>query len=147
MSAISVILPHGVLFRGAAEGHIRRYLIKDCNWLDAVIGLPANIFYGTSIPTCILVFKKCREHFHNYLKYCFSSISFRKQILAFATSSANTNVNQDSLVKIALTYPCKLEQEKIANFLSAIDSKIEAINKQIEQVETFKKGLLQKIFV
>lgn len=58
---MAVILPHGALFRGGAEGHIRQYLIKDRNWLDAVIGLPANIFYGTGIPTCILVFKKCRE--------------------------------------------------------------------------------------
>lgn len=59
---MACVLPHGVLFRGAAEGHIRQYLIKDRNYLDAVIGLPANIFYGTSIPTCVLVFKKCREH-------------------------------------------------------------------------------------
>jgi type I restriction enzyme M protein len=59
---MAVILPHGVLFRGAAEGHIREYIIKERNWLDAVIGLPANIFYGTGIPTCILVFKKCRQH-------------------------------------------------------------------------------------
>jgi type I restriction enzyme M protein len=58
---MAVILPHGALFRGGAEGHIRQYLVKDRNWLDAVIGLPANIFYGTTIPTCILVFKKCRE--------------------------------------------------------------------------------------
>lgn len=58
---MAVVLPHGVLFRGGAEGHIRQYLIEDRNYLDAVIGLPANIFYGTSIPTCILVFKKCRE--------------------------------------------------------------------------------------
>jgi len=59
---MAVVAPHGVLFRGAAEGHIRQYLIEDRNYLDAVIGLPANIFYGTSIPTCILVFKKCREN-------------------------------------------------------------------------------------
>lgn len=58
---MACVLPHGVLFRGAAEGHIREYLIKELNWLDAVIGLPANIFYGTSIPTSILVFKKCRK--------------------------------------------------------------------------------------
>lgn len=64
---MAVIMPHGVLFRGAAEGHIRRYLIEDRNYLDAVIGLPANIFYGTSIPTCILVFKKCREQPENIL--------------------------------------------------------------------------------
>ena len=57
---MAIVLPHGVLFRGGAEGHIREYLIKDKNYLDAVIGLPANIFYGTSIPTCILVLKKNR---------------------------------------------------------------------------------------
>lgn len=59
---MACVLPHGVLFRGGAEGHIREYLIKEKNYLDAVIGLPANIFYGTSIPTCILVLKKKREH-------------------------------------------------------------------------------------
>ena len=64
---MAIVLPHGVLFRGAAEGHIRKYLIKDRNYLDAVIGLPANVFYGTSIPTCILVFKKCREDSGNVL--------------------------------------------------------------------------------
>ncbi|MFZ1323127.1 MAG: type I restriction-modification system subunit M, partial [Ignavibacteria bacterium] len=58
---MAIVLPHGVLFRGGAEGHIRKYLIEERNYLDAVIGLPANIFYGTSIPTCILVFKICRE--------------------------------------------------------------------------------------
>ena len=64
---MAVILPHGVLFRGAAEAHIRKYIIKDRNWLDAVIGLPANVFFGTSIPTTILVFKKCREDQDNIL--------------------------------------------------------------------------------
>jgi type I restriction enzyme M protein len=56
-----IVLPLGVLFRGGAERHIRKYLIEDRNYLDAVIGLPPNIFYGAIIPTCILVFKKCRE--------------------------------------------------------------------------------------
>ena len=59
---LAVVLPHGALFRGAAEGHIRQYLIEDKNYLDAVIGLPSNIFFGTGIPTCIMVFKKCREN-------------------------------------------------------------------------------------
>jgi len=59
---MACVLPHGVLFRGAAEGHIRKYLIEEKNYLGAVIGLPANIFYGTSIPTCILVLKKKREN-------------------------------------------------------------------------------------
>jgi len=59
---MAVVLPHGVLFRSASESHIRRYIIEELNVLDAVIGLPANLFYGTSIPTCILVIKKCREN-------------------------------------------------------------------------------------
>lgn len=64
---MAVVLPHGVLFRGAAEGHIRKYLIEQKNCLDAVIGLPANIFYGTSIPTCILVLKNQRQASDNIL--------------------------------------------------------------------------------
>jgi type I restriction enzyme M protein len=60
--AMAIVLPHGALFRGGAEQHIRKYLIEDKNYLDAVIGLPVNVFYGTPIPTCILVFKKCREN-------------------------------------------------------------------------------------
>ena len=58
---MAVVLPHGVLFRGAAEGRIRRQLIETYNLLDAVIGLPENLFYGTGIPACILVFKKNRN--------------------------------------------------------------------------------------
>ena len=56
---MAVVLPHGVLFRGASEGKIRKQLVE-LNLLDAVIGLPANLFYGTGIPACILVFKKNR---------------------------------------------------------------------------------------
>lgn len=58
---MAIVLPHGALFRGGAEQHIRKYLIEDRNYLDAVIGLPPNLFYGTPIPTCIMVFKKCKE--------------------------------------------------------------------------------------
>ena len=57
---MAVVLPHGVLFRGASEGKIRKEIIE-FNLLDAVIGLPANLFYGTGIPACILVFKKNRS--------------------------------------------------------------------------------------
>lgn len=58
---MACIVPHGALYRGGAEKTIRKYLVKNLNCLDAVIGLPGNIFYGTDIETCILVFKKCRE--------------------------------------------------------------------------------------
>lgn len=56
---MAVVLPHGVLFRGASEGKIRSQIVEH-NLLDAVIGLPANLFYGTGIPACILVFRKDR---------------------------------------------------------------------------------------
>lgn len=58
---IAVLLPHGVLFRGGAEETIRKYILKDLNYLDAVIGLPANCFQTTSIPVCCLVLKKERN--------------------------------------------------------------------------------------
>lgn len=57
---MGVVLPHGVLFRGASEGRIRQQIIE-FNLLDTVIGLPANLFYGTSIPACVLIFKKNRK--------------------------------------------------------------------------------------
>ncbi|MDZ4545017.1 type I restriction-modification system subunit M [Bacillus cereus] len=92
----AVVLPHGVLFRGAAEGAIRKYLIEEKNYLDAVIGLPANIFYGTSIPTCILVFKKCRKHDDNVI-FIDASNEFEK--------GKNQNLLTDENVeKIVSTY-------------------------------------------
>ena len=58
---MAIILPHGVLFRGGKEYEIRKKLLEDDS-IDAVIGLPANLFYSTGIPVCILVLKKCRKH-------------------------------------------------------------------------------------
>jgi len=57
---MAIILPHGVLFRGGAEENIRKKLLKDGN-IDTVIGLPANLFFSTGIPVCILVLKKCKK--------------------------------------------------------------------------------------
>lgn len=64
---MAVVVPHGVLFRGAAEGDIRKFLIKDKNYLDMVIGLPSNIVLGTGISVCILVFNKSRKVDDNVL--------------------------------------------------------------------------------
>ena len=58
---MTIVLPHGVLFRGGEEGKIRKNLIEN-NKIDAIIGLPANIFYGTGIPTIIMVLRQSREH-------------------------------------------------------------------------------------
>lgn len=75
---MATVLPHGVLFRGAAEEHIRKHFIEELNAIDAVIGLPANLFYGTSIATCILVLKKCRED-NEHILFIDASKDFDKQ--------------------------------------------------------------------
>ncbi|NET35912.1 MAG: type I restriction-modification system subunit M, partial [Cyanothece sp. SIO1E1] len=93
---MACVLPHGALFRGAAEAHIREYLIKDRNYLDAIIGLPANIFYGTSIPTCILVFKKCREEGENLL-FIDASQYFEKE-------KTQNQLSDEHVDKIITTY-------------------------------------------
>ena len=104
---MATVLPHGVLFRGAAEGVIREYLIKDKNYLDAVIGLPGNIFYGTSIPTVILVFKKQRENSDNIM-FIDASNDFEKV--------KTQNVLRDSdIEKIIQTYIERKDVEKYAH--------------------------------
>ncbi len=101
---MAIVLPHGVLFRGGAEQHIRKYLIEEKNYLDAVIGMPANIFYGTSIPTCVLVFKKCRETPEDVL-FIDASRNFEKV--------KNQNVLRDADIdKIISTYRNRTEEEK-----------------------------------
>jgi len=103
---MAVVLPHGVLFRGAAEGKIREYIIKEQNYLDAVIGLPANLFYGTSIPACILVFKKCRVHDDNIL-FIDASAHFEKV--------GNQNaLTDDHVAKIIETYAARETIDKYA---------------------------------
>ena len=57
---MAIILPHGVLFRGGVEARIRTKLLKDGH-IDTVIGLPANLFFSTGIPVCILVLKRCKK--------------------------------------------------------------------------------------
>jgi type I restriction enzyme M protein len=101
---MATVMPHGVLFRWWAEGHIREYLIKEKNYLDAVIGLPANIFYGTSIPTSILVFKKCRTHPDNVL-FIDASKWFEKV--------KNQNVlREEHIEKIIMTYKDRITIDK-----------------------------------
>lgn len=103
----AIVLPHGVLFRGAAEGKIREYLIKNLNYLDAVIGLPPNLFYGTSIPACILILKKCRVHDDNIF-FIDASAEFQK----VGNQNALTN---EHVEKIVSTYAARENVEKYAH--------------------------------
>ncbi|HJG85403.1 MAG TPA: type I restriction-modification system subunit M [Weissella thailandensis] len=106
---MAVVLPHGVLFRGAAEGIIRRYMIEQDNVLDAVIGLPANLFYGTSIPTTVLVFKKNR---HN------KDIFFIDASADFEKGKNQNNLTDTQLARIVDTYDKREDVEKYAHLAS-----------------------------
>ena len=129
---MAIVLPHGVLFRGATEGHIRKYLIEDRNYLDAVIGLPANIFYGTSIPTCILVFKKCREDSDNVL-FIDASNEFEK--------AKNQNYLSDkNIEKIISTFKERKEIEKYSHLATLQEIKDNDYNLNIPRyVDTFEE--------
>lgn len=128
----AIILPHGVLFRGAAEGVIRKYLIKEQNYLDAIIGLPSNLFYGTSISACILVLKKCRVHDDNIL-FIDASMEFRKQ--------GNQNFLTDKNVeKIVQTYEGRETVEKYSYVASLSEVQANDYNLNIPRyVDSFEE--------
>ncbi|MCA9367509.1 type I restriction-modification system subunit M, partial [Candidatus Kaiserbacteria bacterium] len=108
----AVVMPHGVLFRGAAEGHIRRFLIENRNYLDAVIGLPANLFFGTSIPACILVFKKCRQDERDVL-FIDASKHFEK-------GKNQNRLRESDIDKIIETYQQRKSEDKYS-YVATLD--------------------------
>jgi type I restriction enzyme M protein len=104
---MATVLPHGVLFRGAAEEHIRKHFIEELNAIDAVIGLPANLFYGTSIATCILVLKKCRED-NEHILFIDASKDFDKQ-------KTQNYLLPDHIDRIVNTYQQRKADDKYAH--------------------------------
>jgi type I restriction enzyme M protein len=128
---MAVVAPHGILFRGAAEVHIRRYLIEDRNYLDAVIGLPANIFYGTSIPTCILVFKKCKENFNDIL--------FVDASQQFGKRATQNYLRDEDIEHIVSTYKARSVQDKYSYVATLDEVKESDYNLNIPRyVDTFE---------
>ncbi len=129
---MATVMPHGALFRGNAEGHIREYIIKNKNYLDAVIGLPANIFYGTSIPTCIMVFKKCRQHDDNVL-FIDASNEFDK-------SKNQSILRPTHISKIIDTYRERKEIERFSHLASLEEIAENDYNLNIPRyVDTFEE--------
>jgi type I restriction enzyme M protein len=91
---MAIILPHGVLFRGGAEERIRTKLLKD-NHIDTVIGLPANLFYSTGIPVCILVLKKCKKE---------DDVLFINASEHYVKGKRQNSLNVDNISSIVDTY-------------------------------------------
>lgn len=129
---MAIVLPHGVLFRGAAEGTIRKFLVDERNYLDAVIGLPANLFYGTSIPTCVLVFKKCREENDDIL-FIDASQEFEKV-------KNQNKLRKSDIDKIVNTYINREEIDKYSHRASLEEIKENDFNLNIPRyVDTFEE--------
>lgn len=129
---VAVLLPHGVLFRGAAEETIRKYLIEKLNVLDTVIGLPSNLFFGTSIPVCVLLLRKNRGANSNNILFIDASKEFE--------SGKNQNILRDEDIdKIVETYAKREDVDKYAH-VASIDEIVEnGFNLNIPRyVDTFE---------
>jgi len=120
------------LFRGGAEGHIRKFLIDEKNYLDAVIGLPANLFYGTSIPASILVFKKCRKNPDDVL-FIDASKHFEK-------SKNQNRLRPSDIDKIIETYRNRQAEDKYSYVAKLNEIKENDYNLNIPRyVDTFEE--------
>jgi type I restriction enzyme M protein len=127
---MGVVLPHGVLFRGASEGKIRKQLIDE-NLLDAVIGLPSNLFFGTSIPAVILIFKKGREN---------RDILFIDASREFDKDKNQNSINKKHIAKICDTYHQRKEIEKYSHIADIEEIKENDYNLNIPRyVDTFEE--------
>ena len=127
-----VLLPHGVLFRGGAEETIRQYIIEKLNVLDAVIGLPANLFYGTGIPVCVLVLKKERNGNSDNILFIDASKEFE--------AGKNQNILRDEDIdKIVDAYVRRVDIDKFAHVATMAEIIENGYNLNIPRyVDTFE---------
>lgn len=105
---MAIVLPHGVLFRGGAEARIRTKLLEDGN-IDTVIGLPANLFFSTGIPVCILILKKCKKP---------DDILFINASEHFDKGKRQNNLTEEHIKKIVSTYQFRKEEERYSRRVS-----------------------------
>ena len=105
---MAIILPHGVLFRGGAEARIRTKLLKDGH-IDTVIGLPANLFFSTGIPVCILVLKKCKKP---------DDVLFINAAEQFEPGKRQNQISSDHINKIIDTYKFRKEESRYSRCVS-----------------------------
>ncbi len=127
---MGVVVPHGVLFRGSSEGKIREKLINE-NLLDAVIGLPEKLFYGTGIPAAILIFKKQKSD---------DSVLFIDASREFKSGKNQNNLTEENIVKIVETYRARESVDKYAYLATLQEVKDNDYNLNIPRyVDTFEE--------
>ena len=134
---MAAVVPHGVLFRGSAEGRIRQIVIEK-NLLDAVIGLPANLFYGTSIPACILVFKKNRAT--DDVLFIDASGKDKNGNLRYRKDKNQNKLDQCHIDAIFKAYTDRVDVERFAHVASFEEIKANDFNLNIPRyVDTFEE--------
>ncbi len=127
---MGVVVPHGVLFRGSSEGKIREKLINE-NLLDAVIGLPEKLFYGTGIPAAILIFKKQKSD---------DSVLFIDASREFKSGKNQNNLTEENIAKIIATYHARESVDKYAYLATLQEVKDNDYNLNIPRyVDTFEE--------
>lgn len=127
---MGVVVPHGVLFRGSSEGKIRQKLIEE-NLLDAVIGLPEKLFYGTGIPAAILIFKKQKSD---------DSVLFIDASREFKSGKNQNNLSEENIAKIIATYRARESVDKYAYLATLQQVKDNDYNLNIPRyVDTFEE--------
>ena len=120
---MAIILPHGVLFRGGAEERIRTKLLTDGH-IDTVIGLPANLFYSTGIPVCILVLKKCKKP---------DDVLFINASEHFEKGKRQNRLRDEDIEKILETYQFRKEEERYSKRIPMERIKEEGYNLNISR--------------
>lgn len=120
---MAIILPHGVLFRGGAEDRIRRKLLEDGH-IDTVIGLPANLFYSTGIPVCILVLKKCKKP---------DDVLFINAAEHFEKGKRQNQLTQEHIDKIVRTYQYRKEEKRYSRRVGMAEIKKNEFNLNISR--------------
>lgn len=134
---VAVVVPHGVLFRGAAEGRIRRKLVEE-NLLDAVIGLPGNLFPTTNIPVAILVFDRAREK--GGARESCKDVVFIDASREYTSGKNQNTLSDEHLEKIMTTFKARREVEKYAHLATFEEIKENDFNLNIPRyVDTFEE--------
>lgn len=161
---MAIILPHGVLFRGGAEQRIRRKLLEDGN-IDTVIGLPANLFFSTGIPVCILVLKKCKkpddvlfinagEYFEKgkrqnrllpeHIDKIVSTYQFRKEEERYAMRVSMERIEKEDYNLNISRYISTAKPEKEID-LKAVHTELVVLEKQVNEAADKHNGFLKEL--
>ena len=131
---MAIILPHGVLFRGGVEERIREKLLRDNN-IDAIIGLPSNLFYSTGIPVCILVLKKCRKQ---------DDVLFINAAEQYEKGKRQNSLNEGHINKIIETYQSRPESiERYARRVSMKEIEKNGYNLNISRYVSISEDEVQ----